>query len=82
MARTTPTEPSTEVAVAVEPVVEPVVEEIAITASDFVRDASHAVAVNGLLASDEKLRTAELPEAKWEALLEKYMTSPRPAPQD
>lgn len=73
----TPAKTTDEETVVDEPVVdEPV--EVGITAAEFVKNASHAVGVSGLLASDEQLRTASLPEAKWEALLADYMASPRP----
>lgn len=49
-----------------------------LTAQDFIRDASHAVGVAGMLAADETLGDQRLTLPEWEQKYDQYMTSERP----
>ena len=57
---------------------EPASDEPLITAQDFIRDASHAVGVAGMLAADETLAEQKLTLPEWEQKYDQYMTSERP----
>ena len=50
--------------------------DLPIPVGQFITDASHAIPVAGLLASDPALREAQLPRAEWEQRLADYLATP------
>ncbi len=56
---------------------EPAAEPL-ITAQDFIRDASHAVGVAGMVAASPWLAEEKLSLPEWEQKYDQYMTSERP----
>lgn len=77
-ATTPPVDPPTDPPV--DPLANPQVnpDEVLMTAQDWLPDASTAIPLSGLLASDPDLAEATKTAPAWQAALDAYLTSERP----